>query len=249
MNTNVTVAVTSSRRTRKKDFVVNAPGRPLPFSDSSGPVRALTSLQLDSEVDSALEATEGAPDPDQDSVAALVGSAADGEQWAWQELLSRFSGLIASVGWRYGLSSADVSELQQTTWLRLVENIDRIRQPERVGGWLATTARRESLQILRRAGRYTTGVEQVLAALPNETEDDPDAGPVALELAAAVKAAWGRLKPRCQELLSLLITDEAMPYRDLSTLLSMPIGSIGPTRARCLEHLRRLVAEEGVTGL
>lgn len=187
-------------------------------------------------------------DPEQASVAALVGGAALGEQWAWQELVSRFGGLIASVGWRYGLSSADGDELQQTTWLRLVENIDRIRQPERVGGWLATTARRESLQILRRAGRYSTGAEAFLVALPNEAQDDPDAGPVAEEQAAAVQAAWARLKPRCQNLLSLLITDDAMAYRDLSALLSMPIGSIGPTRARCLEHLRRLVAEEGVTG-
>lgn len=182
-------------------------------------------------------------------MAALVEGAAEGQQRSWQELVSRFGGLIASVGWRYGLSAADVGELQQITWLRLVENIDRIRQPERVGGWLATTARRESLQILRRAGRYTTGAEQLLAALPNETEVDPDAGPVAREQAVALQAAWGKLKPRCQELLSLLITDEAIPYRDLSVLLSMPIGSIGPTRARCLEHLRRLIAEEGMTGL
>lgn len=198
---------------------------------------------------SVLEAAEQVLDPDQASVAGLVAGAADGQQWAWQELVARFGGLIASVGWRYGLSPADVNELQQTTWLRLVENIDRIRQPERVGGWLATTARRESLQILRRAGRYTTGAEALLVALPNETEDDPDAGPVAEERAAAVQAAWGRLKPRCRQLLSLLITDEAMAYRELSTLLEMPIGSIGPTRARCLEHLRRLVVEEGVTGL
>lgn len=215
------------------------------------PVTAGTTIcvDTDTEAGSILEAIDPALAPDQASVATLVASASDGQQWAWQELVSRFGGLIASVGWRYGLSAADVKELQQTTWLRLVENIGRIRQPERVGGWLATTARRESLQILRRAGRYTTGADQLLATLPDEYHDDPDAGPVAEERAAAVQAAWSRLKPRCQELLSLLITDDAMAYRDLSALLNMPVGSIGPTRARCLEHLRRLVAEEGITGL
>jgi DNA-directed RNA polymerase specialized sigma24 family protein len=137
----------------------------------------MTAVSNDTETFFALEAAEPTLDPEQAAVGALVAAAAGGEPQAWHELVSRFGGLIASVGWRYGLSGTDVSELQQTTWLRLVENIDRIRQPERVGGWLATTARRESLQILRRADRYTTGVEQLLAALPNETEEDPSAGP------------------------------------------------------------------------
>lgn len=182
-------------------------------------------------------------------MATLAAAASTGQEWAWEELVARFSGLIASVGWRYGLSTADVNELQQTTWLRLVENIDRIRQPERVGGWLATTARRESLQILRRAGRYASAADDFLAGLPDEANDDPSAGPVAEEHAVAVRAAWARLKPRCQRLLSLLVADEGTAYRDLSAMLNMPIGSIGPTRARCLEHFRRLVEEEGVTGL
>lgn len=192
---------------------------------------------------------EPALDVEQASVAGLVRAAASGQDWAWQQLVGRFGGLIASVGWRYGLSAADVSELQQTTWLRLVEHIGGIRQPERVGGWLATTARRESLQILRRAGRYTTGVDDFLSGLPSDDVVEPDAGPVLEEQSAALRAAWGRLKPRCQRLLSLLVADDVTAYRDLSTMLDMPIGSIGPTRARCLEHLRRLVEEEGVTSL
>jgi RNA polymerase sigma factor (sigma-70 family) len=181
------------------------------------------------------------------SVAALVAAASAGEQRAWHELVSRFNGMIAAVGRRHGLSSADVSELQQTTWLRLVENLDRIRQPERIGGWLATTARRESLQLLRRAARYTAGADQMLANMPNLDLPDPDAGPLAEEREAAVRAAWTKLKPRCREMLSLLTKDDAMPYKDLARLLNIPVGSIGPTRGRCLEHLRRLVEEEGLT--
>lgn len=180
------------------------------------------------------------------SVPTLVESALEGHQWAWEELVGRFGGMISSVGRRYGLSAADVNELQQVTWLRLIENLHRIEQPERVGGWLATTARRESLQILRRAARHTTGADQILANLPDMHGPDLDTLPSS-EAREALLRAWERLKPRCRELLSLLVSDDVGGYRALSELLSIPVGSIGPTRGRCLEHLRRLVAEEGVT--
>ena len=182
------------------------------------------------------------------SVAALVQKARDGHAGAWEELVARFGGMIAATGRRYRLTPADVAELQQTTWLRLVENLHRIEQPERVGGWLATTARRESLQLLRRASKYHGGADQMLANMPDRHLPEPDARPIAEEREVVVRAAWGRLKPRCQELLTLLMTDDPLGYKDLSKLLQMPVGSIGPTRARCLEHLRRLVEEEGMTG-
>lgn len=181
-------------------------------------------------------------------VATVVDGAAAGHDWAWQELVARFGGMIASVGRRHGLTDADVNELQQLTWLRLVEHVHRIEQPERVAGWLATTARRESLQLLRRAARYTSGAELILRERPDPTAADPDAGP-SDETRVALQRAWGRLRPRCRELLSLLVADEVEGYQVLSELLRMPVGSIGPTRARCLDRLRRLLAEEGVTEL
>jgi RNA polymerase sigma factor (sigma-70 family) len=180
------------------------------------------------------------------SVAALVGAAGEGDQQAWSELVVRFGGMIASVGRRYGLSAADIGELQQTTWLRLVENLHRIEQPERVGGWLATTASRQSLQLLKRASRYTVGADQMLANLPDAHTFEDDALPAGEEQKALMRG-WARLKPRCQELLALLIADDAVGYKELSQTLDMPIGSIGPTRARCLEHLKRLIAEEVIT--
>ena len=182
------------------------------------------------------------------SVATLVGNAGDGDQEAWAELVRRFEGMIASVGRRYGLSQADIGELQQTTWLRLVENLHRLKQPERVGGWLATTASRQSLQLAKRASRYSTGADQLLANLPDtdhgfEIELSPDSAEC-----RALQRALDRLKPRCRTLLSLLMAEEGVTgYKELSQLLNMPIGSIGPTRARCLEHLRRLLGEEGIT--
>jgi RNA polymerase sigma factor (sigma-70 family) len=181
------------------------------------------------------------------SVPAVVREARHGNPAAWAELVDRFGMMIAATGRRYRLTPADVAELQQTTWLRLVENIHRVEQPERIGGWLATTARRESLQLVKRAARYHPGADQMLANMPDRHLPEPDARPIASEQEAVLRAAWERLKPRCQELLSLLVTDDPLGYKDLSQLLQMPIGSIGPTRARCLQHLRRLVEEEGVT--
>jgi len=179
----------------------------------------------------------------------LMIRAKEGDPGGWEELVTRFGGMIAATGRRYRLNPADVAELQQTTWLRLVENLHRIEQPERVGGWLATTARRESLQLLKRASKYRSGADEMLANMPDRHLPEPDARPIAHERDVVVKAAWDRLKPRCQELLALLMTDDPLAYKDLSALLEMPIGSIGPTRQRCLEHLRRLVEEEGVTGI
>ncbi len=83
--------------------------------------------------------------------------------------------------------------------------------------------------------------------MPDKHLPDPDARPIARERDAVVQAAWEHLKPRCQELLSLLVADDPLGYKHLSDLLQMPIGSIGPTRARCLEHLRRLIEEQGLT--
>jgi RNA polymerase sigma factor (sigma-70 family) len=180
------------------------------------------------------------------SVAALVQLAGEGCSKAWHELVGRFGGMIAATGRRYRLNAADVAELQQITWLRLVENLHKIEQPERLGGWLATTARRESLQLLRRASKYHAGADQMLANMPDHQLPEPDARPIAQEREAVLRTAWDRLTPRCQELLSLLMMDDPLGYKDLSKLLRVPVGSIGPTRGRCLERLRRLAEEEGL---
>lgn len=162
------------------------------------------------------------------SVTGLVENARDGHPGAWEELVARFGGMIAATGRRFRLTPSDVAELQQTTWLRLVENLHRIEQPERLGGWLATTARRESLQLLKRAAKYRSGADQMLANMPDRHLPEPDARPIAEESEAVLRAAWDGLKPRCQQLLSLVISDDPLGYKDLSKLLEMPVGSIGP---------------------
>lgn len=183
---------------------------------------------------------------DSASLTTLIHGAGRGNPLAWKGLVARFDGMIAAIGRRYGLSPCDVNELQQTTWLRLVENVERIERPESVGGWLATTARRESLRLLNRAARFRLGADQLLDNMPDHQSPEVDARPLAEERSAALQAAWAKMKPRCRELLSLLLADDSTDYKTLSHLLDMPVGSIGPTRGRCLEHLRHLVADEEI---
>jgi RNA polymerase sigma factor (sigma-70 family) len=201
-----------------------------------------SSLATDKDLE-VLETPSTPQSPEAASVATLVQRAKESDSRAWAELVARFNGMIAATGRRYRLSPSDISELQQTTWLRLVENLHRIEQPERVGGWLATTARRESLVLVRRASKYRPGADEMLANMADKHLPEPDTRPIAEERKVVMRAAWEQLRPRCQELLSLLIDEDPMGYKDLSKLLDMPVGSIGPTRARCLEYLRRLVEE------
>lgn len=176
-------------------------------------------------------------------VATLVRAAADGDQAAWNALVDRFNGLVWSVARSHRLSTPDASDVVQTTWLRLVEHLDRLQDPERVGAWLATTARRESLRALRLSARQVV------------VDDLPDAGTDAQLGAAlfeaerdrALWAAFGGLSERCQTLLRVLVADPPPSYEEVSAALDMPIGSIGPTRARCLERLRGLAEGQGVT--
>ena len=182
------------------------------------------------------------PEP---ATADLVRAAADGDRSAWDELVARFSGLVWAVARGHRLQGDDAADVFQTTWLRLVEQLGRLREPDRVGAWLATTARRECLRVLRRSGRETVSGPELLDAVPD------DAAPVddGLLRAERQQAVWHSLEqasPRCQRLLRVLVADPPLSYTEVAQVLDMPIGSIGPTRRRCLEHLRARLAEVGV---
>lgn len=174
----------------------------------------------------------------------IVPAAAAGDPSAWNALMDRFGRMIVAIARSCRLNEADVGEVHQTTWLRLVENIGRVEQPERIGAWLATTARRESLRIVRGKARLFLNHE-ASTQLPDPDGKPPDAGPLAEERADAVRRAFALLPPHCQRLLGILAVDNPPSYKTLSKTLSMPIGSIGPTRGRCLEHLRRIMEELG----
>lgn len=183
-------------------------------------------------------------DPDQAALREVVAAAGDGDPMAWAVLMRRYGNMVMAIARRCRLSEADVSEVHQVTWLRMVENIGRIEQPERIGAWLATTAKRESLRVVRARGRVTFDHEGLLQRA------DPcavalDAGPIGEERAAAVRRAFALLPPHCQRLLRILTEDDLPSYKEISRVLAMPIGSIGPTRGRCLERLRRIMEELG----
>jgi RNA polymerase sigma factor (sigma-70 family) len=178
-------------------------------------------------------------------VAQLVRAAAAGDQAAWNQLVERFNGLVWSVARAHRLERADAGDVVQTTWLRLVEHLGRLQDPERVGAWLATTARRECLRTLRSSARVVPTEAELL---PDPGTDAPlAAGLLADERDRALWTAFGGLSERCQALLRLLVADPPPSYEDVGAALDMPIGSIGPTRQRCLDRLRGLAETAGVT--
>lgn len=176
-------------------------------------------------------------------VAELVEAAAAGSSAAWDDLVARFGGLIWSIARSHGLERADATEVSQTTWLRLAEHITTLSDPARVGAWLTTTARRESIRIGRLASR------QILVdpwdLLEHSGGDEPlDAAMLREEQDVLVQQAMALLPLRCRELLVRLVASATPPsYASLSAEVGVPIGSIGPTRSRCLDHLRRLLDE------
>jgi RNA polymerase sigma factor (sigma-70 family) len=192
---------------------------------------------------------------DRDDTGQLVISAASGDEAAWQGLVERNSGLVWSVTRAYRLGNADAADVFQTTWLRLAENIRRIEQPDRVGSWLATAARRECLQCLRTAGRTvpTDDMERLEGApaggnppeeaLLRAEQEQEDA-----ERAAALWRAVSRLPGRCHQLLRVLMASPPPSYAEVAAALGLPVGSIGPTRARCLQTLREQLVASGITG-
>jgi RNA polymerase sigma factor (sigma-70 family) len=186
-----------------------------------------------------------------EDVGGLVTSAADGNAEAWNALVARFTGLVWSVARGYGLSREDAEEVGQITWFRLADHIGRIKEPDRIGGWLATTARNEALRLLR-AGRRVGPVPDPGAFAPMIDEQSPEAAVLAAEADAAhaerLRRLWEAfqdLPERCRRLLRVLSGSPPPSYAEVAVALEMPIGSIGPTRARCLRRLRGLLAERG----
>lgn len=173
--------------------------------------------------------------------------AAAGDRAAWDELVASFGRLVWSIAAAHRLGPADAAEVSQTTWLRLVENLDRITQPERLGGWLATTARRESLRLLRLRGREVlTDDERRLDLDGDDRTPSPEAATLDRDRDRRLWRAYAGLPDNCRVLLHLVVV-VGPPYSEVADALDMPIGSIGPTRARCLERLRRLLAADGLT--
>lgn len=169
----------------------------------------------------------------------LVRRAAGGERQAWEELVDRYAHLVWSVARSFGLDDATAGDVSQTVWLRLVEHLDRIRDPRRLAGWLATTTRREALRVVRVQRRQRPS--EMVETAPDRTTPAPDELLLDSELLRQVLDAFGELSDGCRQLLRLLCAEPRLDYATISEIIGRPVGSIGPTRARCLAQLRRLI--------
>ena len=174
-------------------------------------------------------------------IAGWVRAAAAGDRRAWERLVEQYARLIWSITADFKLADSDAADVAQTTWLRLLEHIDRIEYPDRVGSWLAATARNECLRNLAARKRV------VLARDDEVLTDVVASGPgvderiLADERDQVVRDALSRLPKRWQLLLEMLMADPPTSYADISDELGLPVGSIGPTRGRCLAQLRVLL--------
>jgi RNA polymerase sigma factor (sigma-70 family) len=176
---------------------------------------------------------------DDPSVIALVRSANEGDPTAWGELVERYAPLVWSICRRYRLDRPDIDDVAQGVWLRLVEQLPALRDPAALPGWLTTTTQRECLRVLRGAQRRRAYEEQLPADIPDGGQSTlVDQGVLAAERDAVLRDAFAWLPERCRRLLTLLIQDPPVAYAEISAALAIPVGSIGPSRARCLGILR-----------
>jgi RNA polymerase sigma factor (sigma-70 family) len=180
------------------------------------------------------------------TVPALVQAAEQGDQAAWKALVDRYTPLVGSVIQRFRLRGYDAEDVVQTVWLRLVEHLRDLREPRALPMWIITITRNECLRLLRTSQRSqpfdpTDERETVECAETPEL----DARLLRAERHQALLAAFAELPDHQRELLLLLVAETPVPYSEISRRLGIPVGSIGPTRARALERLRAcpLIAE------
>jgi RNA polymerase sigma factor (sigma-70 family) len=186
--------------------------------------------------------------PDSDPVPGWVKAAAAGDQQAWDLLVDRFGGLVWAICREHRLSDSDAADTVQLTWLRLLENLGRIRDPQRLAGWLATTCRRECLAVLRQSKKTVPTTADSLDLVMGGS-GAADQAVLATEQRAILWQAFTRLSDWCQQILRALILDaeEGPPsYRLVAAQLQTPVGGLGPTRARCLSQLRKLLDGSGI---
>jgi RNA polymerase sigma factor (sigma-70 family) len=177
-----------------------------------------------------------------EQVTALVAAAAEGDREAWHALTRAFGPMIWAIANAHRLRDADAADVSQATWLALLEHLHDVKDPSRLGAWLATTARRECLRVLRERERRVLYGDDY----PEHESPDPSPGDTVMlsERDAALWCSFGRLRASDQALLRLLMADPRPSYEEISAALDMPIGSIGPTRQRAIARLREQLDEE-----
>ena len=188
-------------------------------------------------------------------VTVLVHRAAEGDPAAWNAIVDEYAGLLWSVVRGFRFNEAQAADAVQTTWLRLVEHVADLREPAHLPGWLKTTAQRVCLHVIRQSSR-----EQLVDGdddrgwgsddrYDDAELDGPEVTALRREQQVLVRRALADLPDRHRELMELLIASPPVSYREISVRLGIPVGSIGPTRARILTHLREALAPVGLHDL
>lgn len=187
-----------------------------------------------------------------EDVERCVEEARSGDPTAWNRLVDGHSGLVWSVIRGFRFDNETGKDVFQTVWLRLAEHLDNIREPAKLAGWIGQTTRNECVGLVRQRTRVVVSDE--VAEMPQATDrattvfPDPGVGLERTEEREAVAAAFERLGERCQRLLRLLILDPPLSYEEISEHLELPVGSIGPTRSRCLDSMRNSSEISRITG-
>jgi len=185
---------------------------------------------------------------DASEVSRLVRASASGSETAWNELVRRYSPLVMAVTRTYQLTADDAKDVSQTVWLRLVENLANLREPDALPGWLATTTQRECIRQLRQGRRVQPVDPHTDSALQLCEAVDPDTDILRAELHQAMRDGLAALPARDQALLKLRAADPPKSYEEISQIMGMPIGSIGPTLRRSLDRLRETSAMRAYLG-
>ena len=186
-----------------------------------------------------------------DDDASLVARCLRGDGSAWGVLVQRYQRLVYAIVRRVGLDEHGAADVFQTVFARLVEHLPRIAEPERLQAWIVTTTKREALLQRKRGLRHVSMTRSDESEGEGSAEWDlADESPIAEEALAdlqqlnQLRGALERLDARCRDLLLMLFRDEdeKLAYDEVARRLSTSVGSIGPTRSRCLDKLRRLVS-------
>jgi RNA polymerase sigma factor (sigma-70 family) len=184
-------------------------------------------------------ASEDKPRRDAQVVVELVIRARDGDRQAWNALVDRYGPLIWAICQRYRLDQADAEDVGQRVWLRLLDQLEKIRDRAALAGWLATTAQQECIKVMRIRPPQPAGYAPDAGDVPDDQSGTAEQELLAAERDAALREALARLPASCQQLITLLCADPSLPYTEISTRLGIAAGNIGPYRGRCLEKLRR----------
>lgn len=175
----------------------------------------------------------------------LLGRCRAGDEDAWEQVVNKYKRLIYSIPLNFGLTTEDAADIFQQTFISLVENVDRLRPDSNLGAWLAVVARRHALHHLRKRKREQVvpngdlgDSEQLLAIVATDPTVD-------LEMMQTIDQGLDQIGRRCRDLLLALYFDSQQPsYEEIAERMNIAVGSVGPTRGRCLERLKEVLSDE-----